>query len=70
MVLDTMKVADQKELLDQKDLGLLYGFSRPMRYALLNRPDLPVIQIGGRKFMHRQLFDEWLRAQASGAKGA
>lgn len=40
------------------------GFSRQMAYQLLNRADVPTIQIGNRKFVHRELFQEWLRNQA------
>lgn len=40
------------------------GFSRTLSYELLNRKDLPVVQIGGRKFMNAELFREWLRKQA------
>ena len=52
-----------RTLLNAKDLQAM-GFSRPMAYSLLNRPDLPVVRIGQRKFMHAELFDEWLRKQA------
>lgn len=40
------------------------GFSRSMAYQLLNRKDLPTVQIGSRRFIHRELFQEWLRNQA------
>lgn len=40
------------------------GFSRSMAYQLLNREDLPTVQIGNRRFIHRELFQEWLRDQA------
>lgn len=40
------------------------GFSRSMAYSLLNRKDLPTVQIGNRRFIHRELFQEWLRNQA------
>lgn len=41
-----------------------YGISRSMWYRLLNREDLPVVKIGGRKFLHRDLFERWLAEQA------
>ena len=56
-----------KELLSAKDLVRM-GFGRSMSYQLLNRSDLPVISIGGRLFMHRQLFEEWLKVQATKSK--
>ena len=40
------------------------GFSRSMAYQLLSRPDVPVIVIGNRRFVHAALFREWLRNQA------
>ena len=50
-----------------KDIQAL-GFSRPLAYRFLNMADLPVIEIGGRKFMHRDLFFDWLAEQATGKK--
>lgn len=44
------------------------GFSRAIAYQLLNRNDLPVIRIGSRKFLHRDLFFEWLNTQASNSR--
>jgi len=43
------------------------GMTRSMAYQLLNRADLPVVQIGMRKFMLRELFLGWLRKQAGGS---
>ena len=40
------------------------GFSRAMAYQLLNRQDLPIVRIGNRRFIHRELFQKWLRDQA------
>ena len=57
---------DIPELLDARTLQSLFGFSRSMVYALLNRRDLPVVVIGRRRFMHRNLFTQWLAEQASG----
>ena len=55
-----------RELLTARDLMERYGFPRVRVYELLNRADLPVVPIGRRRYMHKQLFDEWLRNQASG----
>jgi predicted DNA-binding transcriptional regulator AlpA len=52
-----------RRLLTVHDLQLM-GFSRGTAYSMLNRADLPVIRIGQRKFMHAELFEEWLRKQA------
>lgn len=54
---------DSLVVLSAKDLQAM-GFSRPMVYQLLNRKDMPVIQIGGRKFLHKAKFFEWLETQA------
>lgn len=56
---------DIPELLDARTLQSLFGFSRSMVYALLNRRDLPVVVIGRRRFMHKSLFESWLAEQAS-----
>ena len=44
------------------------GFSRSMSYRFLNMADLPTFEVGGRKFMHRDMFMEWLGKQAAGNK--
>ena len=44
------------------------GFSRAMAYQLLNRQDLPIVRIGNRRFIHRELFQKWLRDQARRAE--
>lgn len=58
---------ERKTILSARDLQGI-GFSRSAAYQLLNRADLPVIRIGSRRFLHRQLFEEWLAAQATGNK--
>ena len=40
------------------------GLSRSMTYALLSREDMPVVKIGERLFMNRDLFFEWIDTQA------
>ena len=50
------------EILSAKDLQDM-GFSRSMSYALFNREDIPVIHIGKRKFIRREIFMEWLAEQ-------
>ena len=58
----------EKELLSASDLQEM-GMGRSMVYQLLNRADLPVVQIGKRKFMHREKFLEWLAGQAGQMAG-
>lgn len=61
------KVREIPLAMSAKDIQAL-GFSRPLAYRFLNMADLPVIEIGGRKFMHRDLFFDWLAEQATGKK--
>jgi hypothetical protein len=41
------------------------GLTRAMAYQLLNREDMPVVQIGTRKFMNRDRFFEWMDSQSA-----
>ena len=52
-------------VLSAKDLQKM-GFSRSMAYRLLNRADMPVLAIGDRKFMNKELFMKWLERKAGG----
>ncbi len=58
-------------LLSAKDIQSI-GLSRSMAYQLLNRSDVPVVAIGGRKFINRDKFFEWIdnQTQAGGAEYA
>ena len=55
---------DGTVLIDWKTWVKLYGGSRAMFYRLVNRADVPSVTIGGRKFLIRDQFDVWLKAQA------
>jgi len=55
-------------LLDAKHLQSC-GLSRSMAYHLLNREDLPVVRIGKRVFMNRDLFFRWMDEQANQTQG-
>ena len=57
------KELNQMQIWGAKEL-VKAGFSRSMAYQLLNRADVPTVTIGGRKFVHRELFQEWLKRQA------
>lgn len=54
----------EKLVLNIHDLTRM-GFTRSMAYSLLNRANVPVVQIGGRKFVNAKLFQEWLDEQAA-----
>ena len=45
------------------------GFTRAMAYSLLNRDDLPVMTIGRRKFVRKDVFFEWLTAHEHSSVG-
>ncbi len=47
------------EMLTAADLQEM-GFTRFMAYAFFKRDDVPVIQIGKRKFIRREKLYEWL----------
>lgn len=51
-------------LLNAHQIQEKMGWSRSLTYNMLNRSDLPVVKIGGRKFMHAELFYAWLKKQA------
>lgn len=53
-------------LLSAKDMQKM-GISRAMSYQILNRSDLPVIKIGGRKMIKRDEFLAWLDRCTVGA---
>jgi hypothetical protein len=57
---------DLPVLLDANEIQKL-GISRSVTYQLLNRKDVPVIQIGKRKFVNRDKFFEWLDKQGADA---
>lgn len=66
--MEKMKPDSYPIMLSAKHAQALSGFSRSMIYRMLNRKDMPVACIGGRKFLHRDLFMRWLEEQAK--KGA
>ena len=60
---DQSTIPQGKMLLDAIDIQKM-GFSRRNAYCLLNSKDMPVLRIGGRKYMHRRLFDAVLELAA------
>ena len=42
----------------------LLGVSRPTVYKLMQRADFPVIHIGTRTLVHREMLEAWAAAQA------
>ncbi|MBQ3762237.1 MAG: hypothetical protein II875_09565 [Clostridia bacterium] len=60
------KVGDLPPVIGYKDIQRLFGFSRSMTYALLNRPDVGAFVLGGRRFISTEVFLEWIRKQGNG----
>lgn len=58
----------EKWLLDAKEIHEKANISLRNAYRLLNREDLPVVEIGKRRYMHRALFEQWLAEQATGKR--
>lgn len=56
-------------LMSAKDLQKI-GMSRTMAYRMLKRQDVPAISIGGRRFMNRDCFFEWLDRNTTGNASA
>ena len=46
-----------------KDMQEIVGLSRTMTYQLLHRADVPVVVIGGRRFVDAEKFREWMTKQ-------
>ncbi|MGI6635107.1 MAG: helix-turn-helix transcriptional regulator [Christensenellales bacterium] len=59
-----MMLEDAPLLLSAQDMMKLTKLGRSMVYRLLNDSSFPVIQIGRRKFMHRDRFLQRLEEQA------
>lgn len=52
-----------RKMLSANDLQEM-GFSLAQAYELLNSRELPVIQMGKRKYLDAEMFDEWRRKKA------
>ena len=61
-------VSNEKILMSASDMQKA-GIPRAIVYQLLNRADLPVVQLGRRKFMNRSLFLTWLEKQSGKLAG-
>lgn len=53
---------EEKILWDYIDLMQKVGLSRSTAYNFLHRADMPVVKIGGRRYMNSALFRQWLDA--------
>ncbi len=51
-------------LLSAKDAQKI-GISRAAYYRLTHRADVPVVVIGERRYIHRDLFFEWLKEEVN-----
>ncbi len=51
---------EQKRLIDANDIQREYGLSRPKIYGLLNSGLFPVVRLGKRLFVKREVFEKFL----------
>ena len=67
----TRNYPDLPELIDAKTVQDRFHMSRVMVYNLINNPACGIVQIGRRKFFHRDRFLKWLEDQTTAnQKGA
>ena len=65
------RTIDRDQLINQESFPLLLsakdaqkiGISRAAYYRLTHRMDVPVVVIGERRYIHRDLFFEWLERE-------
>lgn len=56
----------KKILLDVIELSKTAHLSLAQAHRLLSREDLPVVNIGGERYMHADRFKDWLANHADG----
>lgn len=56
----------KKILLDEIELSKTAHLSLAQAYRLLSREDLPVVNIGGERYMHADRFKDWLADHSDG----
>lgn len=58
------------DVLDAKLLASALSISKAGAYQLLNRPDFPTLQVGGRKLVTKQKLALWLEQHTNTAEQA
>ena len=58
------------DVLDAKLLASALSISKAGAYQLLNRPDFPTLQVGGRKLVTKQKLALWMEQHTNKAKQA
>ena len=58
------------DVLDAKLLASALPISKAGAYQLLNRPDFPTLQVGGRKLVTKQKLALWMEQHTNKAKQA
>ena len=56
----------KKILLDEIELSKTAHLSLAQAHRLLSREDLPVVNIGGERYMHADRFKDWLANHSDG----
>ena len=67
------RIVEREQLINRDCLPLLLsakdaqkiGVSRATYYRLTHRSDVPIVVIGERRYIHRDLFFEWLKAEVN-----
>lgn len=57
----TLKVDEDKEVLNIKDVQAILGISRSKVYELVSSPDFPSVRVGRLYKIPRTSFNEWLK---------
>ncbi len=53
------------DVMDAKQIAQALHLSKAGAYNLLNEPDFPTLQIGGRKFVMKQNLIAWLKSKTN-----
>ncbi len=62
---EQVKKAELPPVLSHKELQNIFGFSRNLAYALLNRADVGAFVLGGRHFIATETFLKWINSQGN-----
>ncbi len=55
---------NEKLLLSVGEAAEMLGVSRRLVYDLIHAEGFPAVKLGGRRFIHRELLAEWMKARA------
>lgn len=58
-----MEVTDEKLLLTVADIRKMTGLGRDAVYEILHSAQFPVMRIGRRMYVHKEVFEMWLKGE-------